>query len=401
VIRDLQLGPIVRALARQRTALALVVLELATGFVFISSLLLTGSWYLRTAGTPLGYDEGPLVSVMVHRPAAPGGPAPALEVARRRGEAELSAIAALPGVAAVAPLSTLLAAETWSRASLVTRPDQPSSRTLAWPIFTAPSLQQVIGLRFVEGAMPAPADDRVVITRSLRDRLFPPGTAALGRTLALDQLTTVVVAGVVEDVLLRERFGPSAYLVVLRFAGPVDEREARYLVRARPGARAAVLAALPTVLGRSGPDQVVAIAPSDASHSDRRVFARVIVGMLAMTGATIAFIALLGVLAVSSFLVTQRTRQLGIRRALGGTRGAIVRLILVETWLATVLGMAIGLAVTLALVALMRPLFAGLSVDWRLLAVTAAVLWADCTIAALIPARRAARISPSVASRSL
>jgi putative ABC transport system permease protein len=119
-----------------------------------------------------------------------------------------------------------------------------------------------------------------------------------------------------------------------------------------------------------------------------------------MTGATIAVTALLGVLAVSSFLVTQRARQLAVRRALGAGSGDIIRHILVETWLATALGTALGLAATLALCTLMRQAFPGLVADGRLLALTALVLWIDCTAAALVPARRAARIPPSVASRA-
>ena len=59
----------------------------------------------------------------------------------------------------------------------------------------------------------------------------------------------------------------------------------------------------------------------------------------------------------------------------------------------------LGLAITLGLCRLMRRAFPGLEADWRLLALTVALLWVDCTLAALVPARRAARIPPSAASR--
>jgi putative ABC transport system permease protein len=395
VIPDLHLGPVSRALARHTTAFVLMVLELASGFLVMGSLLLTGAWYWRTATTPTGYDESDLVTVMVHRPA----PADGAAIPWQRA-AEAQAIAAVAGVMAVAPVSTLLSSETWSRPALIAVPGE-SRVALAWSISTSPALAQVLGLRFLEGDLPRPRPglEQIVIARAVRDRLFAPGTPAIGRMLLVDD-RPAVVAAVVGDVLLRERFGRSSFALVLRFGSTADERQARYLVRTRPGARPAVMAALPGVLGGAGPDRVVAVEAADAARTDRRVFARTIIGLLVMTGATIAVTALLGVLAVSSFLVSQRARQLAVRRALGAGSGDIIRHILVETWLSTALGTALGLAATLALCTLMRRAFPGLVADGRLLALTALVLWIDCTAAALVPALRAARIPPSVASRA-
>jgi putative ABC transport system permease protein len=115
---------------------------------------------------------------------------------------------------------------------------------------------------------------------------------------------------------------------------------------------------------------------------------------------TVGLLALLGALAVSSFLVAERTRQIGIRRALGATRRDVIRYFLVENALATLLGTAVGLLMTACLYLVMRKVFLGIQLSPKLLLLTGALLWIDATLAAMIPARRAAQIPPSVASRA-
>jgi putative ABC transport system permease protein len=394
--RDLALGPLVRAVGRQKTAFALMVLELASGFVIISSLLLTGAWYRRTATQPLGYDERELVSLALHVPAASPDPAQAAADARAREAGLLAGVAALPGVAAVAPVSTLLTDEGFTSPALLAT--SGGAAAMAFAVVTTPALAEVLRLRFLEGNA---ASSGVVITRSVRDRLWPPGRAAVGQRLMLDDAAPVLVAGVIEDVLMGAPFARTAYQGMFRFDHRPDEREARYLLRVRPGARDQVLAALPAVVGATGPDRVITALPFDSRRNLQRHFAGTVITLLFVAGVTVGAIALLGVLAVSSFVVTQRRRQLGIRRALGATRGDIVAAILIENSLASALGTALGLVGTLVLAVMMRRVFSGLQVDGTLLVATAVILWADCTAAAFLPARRAARTPPSVASRGL
>jgi putative ABC transport system permease protein len=76
-----------------------------------------------------------------------------------------------------------------------------------------------------------------------------------------------------------------------------------------------------------------------------------------------------------------------------------MRYFLVENALAVAAGTVLGIIATLVLYLMMKRLFHGLVLDWRHLAITAVLLWVDATLAALVPARRAADIPPHVASR--
>jgi putative ABC transport system permease protein len=97
--------------------------------------------------------------------------------------------------------------------------------------------------------------------------------------------------------------------------------------------------------------------------------------------------------------VSLRTRQIGVRRALGATRGDIVRYFLVENALATTAGIAIGLAITLPLNALMSSMVPALA--WWQMALSTVLVWAAGLLSALAPALRAARTPPTVATRAL
>jgi putative ABC transport system permease protein len=120
---------------------------------------------------------------------------------------------------------------------------------------------------------------------------------------------------------------------------------------------------------------------------------------MGITAGTVAAVVLISALAVFWFLVIERTRQIGIRRALGASRANIVAHFMVESTVATAVGTGAGLVLTGGAYLLMRQVFPGLPLEPRALALTAALLWVDNTLAVLIPARRAARIAPSVASQ--
>jgi putative ABC transport system permease protein len=162
-----------------------------------------------------------------------------------------------------------------------------------------------------------------------------------------------------------------------------------------------VIAGLTAAVGAPRADRLVSVVPCEPKNGRHRDIANGLVVMLAIFGAIVGFIALLGAIAVSSFLVAERTRQIGIRRALGATRQDVIRYFLVENSIATACGTGIGIFISLAMFLLMRNVFDELEFKWRYVALTAFLLWFDATLAAMIPARRAADIPPSVASRGL
>jgi ABC-type antimicrobial peptide transport system permease subunit len=107
-----------------------------------------------------------------------------------------------------------------------------------------------------------------------------------------------------------------------------------------------------------------------------------------------------GIYGVLSYLVAQRTREIGIRVALGATAGAVLSLILKRGAILILIGTAAGLAVAIALTRFIKTLLFDMSAtDPATFALIALLLVVVALIASYIPARRAAKVDPMVALR--
>ena len=108
----------------------------------------------------------------------------------------------------------------------------------------------------------------------------------------------------------------------------------------------------------------------------------------------------MGIIGVTSFSVTQRTREIGTRRALGATRWAILRYFLVENWVVTTTGLTLGLILTLGLNFLLANLSNVPTVGATQVLAAMIGLWMVALLAALVPALRGMTVSPVIATRS-
>jgi putative ABC transport system permease protein len=180
------------------------------------------------------------------------------------------------------------------------------------------------------------------------------------------------------------------------------DRFTRYLIRAEPGRRDALMAAVEDTLSKLDPDRIVRSNTSleeyraDSYAGDRAIAVTlmVVIGLLVViTG--------LGIVGLVSFLVSQRTKQIGTRRALGAQRFHVVNYFLVENWLVTTIGLSIGVVLTVALNYWLVSSFSMARLDWRFLPGGLLLVWTLGLIAAVGPARRAARVSPAIATRTV
>jgi ABC-type antimicrobial peptide transport system permease subunit len=111
-------------------------------------------------------------------------------------------------------------------------------------------------------------------------------------------------------------------------------------------------------------------------------------------------VASLGVFGVLAFQVTRRTNELGVRMALGATRGAMMRLVLSQVAWMVVPGLVIGISVALLLTRVARNVLFDLSpTEPRVFLIAALMLASAATLAAWLPARRAGRVDPLIALR--
>jgi putative ABC transport system permease protein len=109
----------------------------------------------------------------------------------------------------------------------------------------------------------------------------------------------------------------------------------------------------------------------------------------------------LGTIGLTSFSVAERRRQIGTRRTLGATKGAIVRHFLLENWLIVTSGAALGLALAYALNYGLVTWIQGTRLDLGMLAAGVAALWVLGILSALGPALRAAAVPPAIATRNV
>ena len=267
----------------------------------------------------------------------------------------------------------------------------------------SPGLFRSLGIRLQQGRGISDADTEdapptVVINERLA-RLAFGGGPAVGRSLQMYG-AEIEVVGVVADVKhfgLREEAPPVAYL-----SQELIPRRGMTFVLHTAGNPLAVVAGVRQTLADMDPDQPISeIATADRVLSDSvaepRFFA-VLLGVFALLALVLAS---LGIYGVISYQVGQRTREIGIRIALGAGRGDALRLVLHGGMTPAVLGTVIGLGAALALTRVMGALlFEVGSADLPTYLGVAAALLLVAGAACVVPAMRATRIDPVGALRA-
>jgi ABC-type antimicrobial peptide transport system permease subunit len=157
---------------------------------------------------------------------------------------------------------------------------------------------------------------------------------------------------------------------------------------------------LRAAIQRVDPSLPVALQTMDSQVErffTRPRFQTVLLSMFATTGLALASIGLYGLV---SYMVVLRTREIGIRMALGATPGAVMKLVISDGLRWTGIGAVIGGALSAGTLRLLeRLLFEVKADDVRVFAAAAVILVLVATLAAWLPSRRAARIDPMVALR--
>jgi predicted permease len=134
----------------------------------------------------------------------------------------------------------------------------------------------------------------------------------------------------------------------------------------------------------------------DQSLFEERLFARFTI----FFGLVAALLACVGIYGIMAFAVTLRTREIGIRMALGASRGGIAEMVLRESMVLVGIGIAIGVLAALGVLRLISSLLYGLTThDPLTIAIAALVMLGTAALAAYLPARRATKVDPMLALR--
>ena len=408
----MELRPILSTLRRHKTAAALIVLEIALSCAIICNALFLITGRLDRMQRPTGMAENELVRVQV---TGIGTDDNAAALTR----SDLAVLRALPGVKSASVVNQLVFDGSSWNSGVNLSPEQ-THITLSSTIYMGDiALPETMGLKLVAGRFFNPDEmldwsvvntpgyeatiASAIITSDMAEKLWP-GQNAIGKTLYSwgDEGTRVV--GVV-DRLARpnDQGGPTAYYYSMIL--PIDADYTvggRYLLRTDPSRRAEVLAAAADALQRNGPRRI--ILEQDTLEDTRAEYYRqdrAMAWMLVMVSVLLLVVTALGIVGLASFWVQQRTKQIGVRRALGATRGQILRYFQVENFVLATAGIVIGMLLAFGLNQLMMSKAELPRLPAIYLPVGALVLWLLGQVSVLGPARRAAAVPPAVATRSV
>ena len=318
-------------------------------------------------------------------------------------------LAALPGVRAAAATVTNPFRE-YGYANDVTPAEQaanaPSSGLLVagWRSVT-PDFFRTLGVP-VTGGRPFDARDRegaeevAIVSASLAGRLWP-GTNAVGRSLFWGGTdgTPKRVVGVVRDVRDRTLDSEPQPMLYLPYA-QVPMATVTLVLRAEgePGRHAAAVRGAIWAIDPNLP--IPEVTPLAQNREAQAAGPRFRALLLATFAAVALLLAALGVYGVMAFAVAQRTREIGVRMALGARPAAVARAVLARGFALTMAGLVLGLAASVVVGRLAASLLYETSPnDAPTLGAVAVVVAATAIVATWLPSRRATRVDPVRALR--
>jgi predicted permease len=386
--------------ARHPLRAALVVVQLALALVLLTGAGLLVRTLAQLSEVDLGFRPEGVVSAAIQLPEKRYPD----EAARIRVAAQLEeALSALPGIQAVGLQREVhLAGSTTSSGIMLEGMAESAQRRHAEHRVASPEAFQALGVPLRRGrlfdATDAQGAPRVTVVNETFARSFFPGKEPLGTRISFDGSNWWTVVGVVGDVRHQELTrapAPAFYLAVAQ----VGPEQLNLIVRGTP---APSLEELRSAVRGVDPElPVPSVEKLDTLVARGRQRYELMLTLLsALSGLALA-LAALGIWGVMSYSVTQRTRELSIRRALGATEGSLVGLVVGAAGRLVGLALLLGVPAAIGLGQAVRSLLYGVSpTDAPTLLGVAVLLGSVGLIAAWLPARRAARVDPGLTLRS-
>ncbi len=401
------MGPIFRALLKRKTAAILVLLEIAITLAIVSnalSLIATRSQQMVRSS---GVDESQVFSfgsVAIDAKSYNASAAFAADRAR---------LLAIDGVENAYVTDSLPLSGGGSSTSLQTSADDDRK------IFTATyyadeNALATLGVKLIAGRnfdpreittlAPRASDvPRVVmLSKALADQLFPDGAAVGKRLLGEDNSPNgPEVIGIYDRLqapwVSSENLENTA-LMPFRPSSAVN-----WVVRVKPGQLDRVRNLAREVLAKSDRARVIGSKSRSIAEMRKESYSDDRAMIVLMSGLSLLLVTItaLGIVGMASFWVTQRTKQIGTRRALGATRSAIVREFQVENALLTTAGAALGVALAYGLNYWFAKQANVAVLPWVYVLVGIVIVYLLGQMAVYRPAKRGSQVSPAIATRTV
>lgn len=407
----MSIGPILSSLKRNKIQVALIVLEIALSCAIVSNAVFVIGQRLERMQRSTGMADDEIVRINVAGIGKSENPGALVRQ-------DVEALRSLPGVKAATSLNHVpFDNSAWNSSVSLARDQRLPSLNVG--VYLGKDLASTLGLRIVEGRDFTPAEyvdwgqfnspgtplrvSSAIVTKEVAQKLFP-GESALGKDIYSwnPDNSPHRIVGVVERLIRPNDNGgaeEAGYSMVLPIK---DVTMGRFALRVDPARCAEVEKAAVAALERNSSRRVITdhAAFSDVIKSyykrDRNMawlLTVLMIGLLVITA--------LGLFGIASFWVSQRTRSIGIRRALGATRRQVLHYFQLENFLLVSIGITLGMIGAYGINQVLMRYYELGRLPAQYLPLGAAMLWLIGQMAVYSPARRASRVAPAVATRGI
>jgi putative ABC transport system permease protein len=404
----MEIKPILLSLKQNKVLALLIVLQVAFTLAVVSNSLFVTTATLKEWNLPSGLEHENIVAVQTQFYD--------LSVDTERVvRDDLSKFRELPGVISATTTNQIpFGAENVSEVFLETGDEPQAYRTNVFE-FDVSGIE-VLGVQLIEGrdftendvvrhdpsqsdAYPAVA----MISQDQAEALFP-GESPIGKTVWLEEnARPVEVIGMYGNFMNGENLnfdGMSFHTMAIPLVTWERGQDPNYLIRVEPGMAAGLFDDFTNVIYDTRGRYLYAVEKLtrtqkrmyDGRGSNAATFMAVSLVLVLITG--------LGMAGLVSFLVNQRKKQIGIRRAMGATRFDVIRYFLLENSILTWTGLILGGVLTLVITYALTDATGANILQIKYLFITAVGLWLVNMASVYFPARRAARIDPAIVTRS-
>jgi putative ABC transport system permease protein len=384
---------------------ALVTAQIALAVVLLAGTALVGRSVLKLTRVSTGFDMNGLVAGRVSLPARYDGRRDAMTAVAER---ILEQVRTAPGILGAEVINQVPLTGTGNSGEfrIVGRASTDSTNPLIRDV--TPGYFALLRIPRFEGRTFLSSDTRasqrvVAVNRTLARHYFPNGDA-IGQRIVFeffDGRPEWTIVGVVGDELFGELDRPMAPVVYFPFAQDPEPAFSIVVRASQPEAAGGALRASVAAVDPELPIYGLRTFAQAASESNAMFLRALVMRLLAWFSLAALVLGGVGVYGVLSESMTARTREIGVRMALGATRGGIARLVFSAGAMPALIGLAGGAALTAAAAPALRSLLFGVTLlDIPALAAVAGLLGGVTLLACALPAWRAVRLPVTTALRS-
>ena len=409
----MDIKPILATLGRHKFTVCLLVVQIALTCAIVCNAIFLIGQRLQRMSISSGVAEHELVYMQL---AAIGRRPDAMA----RTQADLAALREVPGVQAATIARQLPLSGSSSNSSLRLNPNQRMETINATQYF-GENLLPTLGVQLEAGRDFRPEEYRnlddimlaldrgdlqkvprsVLITHAVAER-FWPGQNPLGKQFYIGQDFPLTVVGVVKRLVRPNMLEQGAQYSLIHPIRLSMSSSTYYVLRCAPQDRERVLQAGLAKLRALDPNRIVLDKGSwDEMRHDFFRNDRAMAGVLVGVCLALLVVTALGIVGLASFWVSQRNRSIGVRRALGATRGNILGYFQTENFLLTSMGIVLGMLLAYGINLFLVVHYEVPRLPFSYFPLGAVLLWGLGQAAVLGPALRAAAVPPVVATRSV